>query len=84
VVFALHAHLVFVIERRRDVLNAAMLASRYDATQKACGDFGADLREFKATITTRICWSSTWAGGWVRESLERGSVGGCGRSSPSA
>ena len=61
-VFALHAHLVFVIERRRDVLNAAMLASRYDATQKACGDFGADLREFKATITTRICWSSTWAG----------------------
>ena len=45
-VSALHAHLVFVAKYRRDVLDDDMLRLCERVMRKACGDFGAGLREF--------------------------------------
>jgi putative transposase len=45
-VSALHVHLIFVTTYRHGVLDGAMLSCRETAMQKACADFGADLREF--------------------------------------
>ncbi|HEX8006981.1 MAG TPA: IS200/IS605 family transposase, partial [Trebonia sp.] len=46
VVCALHARLAFVTKYRRGVLDDAMLRCCEAAMRKACGDFGAELREF--------------------------------------
>jgi putative transposase len=46
VVYALHAHLVFVTKYRRGILDDAMLRCCQAAMRKACEDFGAESREF--------------------------------------
>lgn len=46
VVFALHAHLVFVTKYRRGVFDDDMLKLCERVMRKVCADFEADLREF--------------------------------------
>ncbi|MER6982753.1 transposase [Streptomyces carpinensis] len=46
VVHALHAHLVFTPKKRRKVFNDARLIRCEQVIQKACADFGTELREF--------------------------------------
>lgn len=45
VVYALHAHLVFTPKYRHRVFDGAMLTRCEEIMQKACQDFGAELRE---------------------------------------
>ncbi|BAQ49388.1 IS200/IS605 family transposase [Methylobacterium aquaticum] len=45
VVYALHAHLVFVTKYRRDVLSALAIRDLTAIFAKVCGDFGAELVE---------------------------------------
>ncbi|MGF3025831.1 IS200/IS605 family transposase [Methylobacterium aquaticum] len=43
VVYALHAHLVFITKYRRDVLSALAIRDLTAIFAKVCGDFGAEL-----------------------------------------
>jgi putative transposase len=45
VVYALHAHLVFITKYRRDVLSELAISDLRSIFAKVCGDFGATLQE---------------------------------------